>query len=413
MDCPLCTAAADEELLQATWAGLIESSYAGVVSAASIAGIALNERDARRHFEYHYPIQPRAARFSRETYRAQPRANDRQLALVDLVRRVPGLDGEALGRMIYWSGDPTKRISAEKSGLRNLKKLCQRGFLYRVFLGNLPGPSGRPLLGRGLYYLGRLGAELLLDRLQVQVGANEVVRFQDQLGSWPAVDADYRAASLFASLQEQLPGSSGLRWTSLREDLHLAWDSANWYSGRLLPRWDDPLSRSRSLNANGLAAFSVKRDEIAETHLLPFVYYHHNYRRYSNSLASDLLNVFDWERSGSIPDSFPALPVTTLLPTLVACADRDSFARLQSACAGLRPPRDYLALACVEADFDLFAPVWQPLFGAGSRAGRVGLVDALLNHYRSGGIPGRKLLRSEYFASADESSSPETENKPG
>lgn len=393
--CPLCPPNLGSSEHDSLWHALQEKGYVGVCDRALRLGLQLDERACRRHFEYHRPRQapPRKRWRKARALEAAAKLTERQRALVDLCFRVPALGAKEIGQALYWTGNPERLLSAEKSAARDLRRLMSSDIIFRAYLENLPGPGAKPDEISGLYFLGANGRAYVEQLHRVEVERDDWVGEDADLGTWAEVYETHRSHRSIAALQRQLPGEMGHRYAQLGVTT-VSWDLRDWLDGRFLRRrFKDPLNEATRLRPTGAAALTLTQG--SERFVVPFAYYHDDSQRRLELLLKDIYAHNALARSGELGEMLPGVAAHLPLPALVITSDVSRAQRLlrearsHAAVGHGKPP---LALVCDEktvASSGLAGEVWVPLFGDGSE--RVVMPAALLQHYRD--FPLRQELR--------------------
>jgi len=388
-DCPLCPlqlSASNHDLL---WRSQQAEGYDGVLAAASAMGLDLSLRQARAHFEKHFPRQAPAAIIRHD--KALMRMNKttaRRRGIADLLFRVPGLNGDIVGRSLHWHGDVSKRNVAARAALRDLKWMMGKDQVHRVFLTNLPGSAARPVDNKGLFFLGRGGRSYVEQLNNVVLRPGDLVAEQRDVGDWRSVYPQCQAHTAIASLQKQMPGNIDMRFTYVRET-PVGWDYRNWLGHNLMPQFHDTMNQGNDIRANGLVALSVKRGE--QFYLLPFYYHLDSGARSMSNLLDDLLAPMRLERSGLVRDFYPQMSTDTVIPTVVICQSRERLSKLRQAALQSRPPQyeRILSIACTADSIDLESEIFSTLFARTTE--KLSLLQALARYYESRPVAGHLL----------------------
>jgi hypothetical protein len=378
MKCPLCPPIIDKKTHQQCWWAWIDGGHEKVVQTAAEAGISINKRESKAHFESHCPVQPGLRKIDPEQLNKKiDRTPMSRLKIVDLLWRVPGLDGKTINKALYWNGDPENLNAAEKNALRDLKKLFFNDFIYRVFLDNLPGSVLRPTVGRGLFFLNQRGRDLLEKRTSANnILDSEIHPSADKLGSWQKIHAELRAQSVLSGLFEELQSQA---------NPEVGWNQQNWFSSRHLPRYLTEDNAKRIPAANALAALTLHRDQQIE--LLPFLFYHHNYRKLSKDTAEKALECLKMASQGVWADVFPNLPYNMIPTVVIVCQDDSGYKQIIQASKKLRGSREFVAIICREDYFSLDKPVFTRIYARSEK--RISLLEALSETRKlQGSIPG-------------------------
>ena len=343
------------------WRCLQDNGYDGAIAAAGKLGVEIDRRAARAHFEYHCPRQSAPPTAShKKALEYMENTTKRRQEIADLIFRVPGLTGALIGQSLLWHGDSEKLHVADKAAQRDLKILQRVDAAHRVFLQNLDGVAARPIMLKGLFFLGGYSRAYIEKLHGITINKADWVKEQSQLGDWRTIYPNCEAHAVIARLQTEMPGNIDMRFTIV-DGVAVGWDTKNWLGHNLMPKYKDPLHQGSAIRANGMVALSIKVED--ETRLLPFYYHVDTGSRSPDSVLEDLLGPLQMERSMIVQKTFPDIDGATVIPTVVICSSRERLNQLREESARKAVPRERIvSIACVADSFDLTSPVFSLLF---------------------------------------------------
>jgi hypothetical protein len=372
------------------------NGYSQVVQIAEEElGLIINERDVRKHFEYHRPRQAKPAKRLRYKKASQliNKLTVRQKQIIDLIFRVPGLSALEIGVMIYWSGEADKIVAAEKAALRNLRRLQRLDMIFRCYLENLPGTGYRPEKAQGIYFLNSNGRHYIENNYQLRITSTEE-RFSDQdFKNWFEAWSKYKQHSIFSRIIKEMPGEMNNRYLLLNENVKLCFSSNNWLDvDNLRLTFKDPIRQARTLKISGLAALTLTvsdpTNQRKNNFLLPFFYLVDDKSRRMDYLIEDLMTPFALARSGEIQKVLPEYPDPFQpLPTIVIVTETERLRSLERELRKTTNPRKGTILLSDQYSFAkaLTESIWTDPFQKSqlqNKPNKINLIQYLTDYYR-------------------------------
>jgi hypothetical protein len=344
--CPLCQLSdKDHDLL---WRAHQQGGYhRAAYKAQENLNLDLNQRQLRRHFEYHRPRQAGPQKIKPEQARQlMIDSSQRRQQIADLLFRVPGLSAETIGTILYWNGQDDKLTSSHKAASRDLRKMIDFDQVYRLFIDHLIGPRARPQDLKGYYFLGSTARWYIQDLYQVKLSGRDWLGDPVKIGDWRAVYPRLQASNAVVDL-----------FRDLATDQHFYLSGRNWVGEHLFPKYKDPLDRSTQIKANGLIAVSNRKSG----QLLPALYLLDDRSRPLDELIKALATPLDYRRSGQLPEFLPGMPAEIILPIIVLSESEENYQRLLQARLGVAV-ENALILIGKRENFNWNSPSFRRLF---------------------------------------------------
>ena len=397
-NCPLCPPALGADVHAEVWYAYQESQDFEIAAhEASQHGSECTPAQARKHFQYHRPVQP-APKGNLRRGHALQRAQqlpERLQAMLLLVSRVPGLSGSQLAELFYWNGTEKQWDSARNACYRDLNRLMWGGFVYRYYPPAQPTP-GSARRGRqenlSLYFLGRDGIPYVEVHDGYEPQRGDWIGDVGTLGGVEAVFADHDAAEIVAALSRQATTMRANNMLLAVDNLAVSvtFQPANWFgSKRAAVHFHDVLTRARSrVQPSGLAAVGIDVPAMGRSLLAPFFYEYVSGSKPAEHTAEKLLRYAELRMAGALGERFPDLRRGSWIPPiLVVCRDADRVAEIQASVAKtvarhelLRDGRAPVAVIADEqtvASHGLSGHCWASLWDTSSEPRRHQLVKVL------------------------------------
>ena len=342
---------------EAAWDAWVEGEWGRVQALYRARGIETDKKLISDHFARHRPRQGQGQKLTAaEALEAANKLTSRRQAVLALLFRCPGMSVRQISDLIYLGENPG---SALPSALRDLRYLQRRGFLFQVFLEQIPGGGPRTSSGHpGLWFPGRHSRPFFR---QIQGRAARLGKeWWSGVGDWDSWQEAYQCwqrAEDRALLLSQLPllgrgyrGGAGMRvdWAGIYDH-----DQASF-------RFPDPLLGMTRFRAESVLGVSVAEGTV------PIFLQHDRGSRPLEDVADQASRLAALHRSGELEGRFD-LPAGARSLLLLLTDSPDRVIGLRSYGRRVTVAGDSPALVCDTrtAAGGLERECWQPLFSEG------------------------------------------------
>jgi hypothetical protein len=364
--CKLCDPNLDREIHDFIWRAFVDGGRGRAVIASQSRNIAIDEREVRRHFEYHRPVQapPNINVNKDELEKIIKKTPQRRRSLIELAFRLGSVDERLASNLIYWSGNPDKLVAANKAAARDLKMLVNNDFLFRIYPENLPGKT-IGLSQPAVFFLGSNGRYFLNSHSDFIVTGKDIAKTPEEKKNWSNILKINGPNLIFYSLIENLNQTEEpLLKRGEFGGVKVEVSGENFLAKEFIKiKLRDPSKNFKELKMSGAGGI-VFKDKKDLPLLAPFLYYFDDGRRRPEKVIDDILTGQVLIKTGQVKDVFPQFQKAQTIPTIVI-AEKNRLNKLLDESRSKRNLAlpDSLVLLTEKTEKNVFTePIWVDLF---------------------------------------------------